>query len=129
MRYSGPSRRVARSALLLAVLALLAITIGFPLFASADSPPELRFDPFGSRPELAARERNTENRSPQFEPVLLSTIVRGERSLVNLGGTILALQEESQGYRLLEVRAFDALFRKDGQEIRLEVVRQGSDPS
>ena len=111
-----------RSGILLAALLL-------PAISAADAPPALRFDPFGSRPEPEARQRSGANESVVFMPVLLSTIVRGDRSLVNLGGEILALEEESQGYRLLEVRAFDALFLKDGREIRLELVRPESDPS
>lgn len=101
---------------------LLLTALLFPFIAGADGPPTLRFDPFGSRPELELRERVNDDVAPAFRPILMSTIVRGDRSLVNLGGKILALEEESQGYRLLEVRAFDALFLKDGQEIRLEVI-------
>ena len=106
----------------------LCATMLLPFAAIADAPPKLRFDPFGSRPELETRQRVGTNEPIAFKPLLLSTIVRGDRSLVNLGGKILALQEESQGYQLLEVRAFDALFLKDGRKIRLELVRPGGDP-
>jgi hypothetical protein len=96
-----------------------------PASVGADTPPMLRFDPFGSRPEIEPRPRSGTENASTFAPVLLSTIVRGDRSLVNLGGEILALDEESQGYRLLEVHPFDALFLKDGQEIRLQVTQPG----
>ncbi|MFK7896610.1 MAG: hypothetical protein AB8G23_12290 [Myxococcota bacterium] len=109
--------------------ACLIFALGFSQTASADEAPVLRFDPFGSRPEQVAAPRETAAPETGRGPILLSTIVRGDRSLVNLGGTILALEEESLGYRLLEVRAFDALFLKDGQEVRLEVKSPESDPS
>lgn len=110
-------------------LSLLFALITAASQATADEPPQLRFDPFGSRPERVAAPRTGSEGRTASAPALLSTIVRGDRSLVNLGGTILALQEESEGYRLLEVRAFDALFLKDGRKIRLEVKRPESDPS
>ena len=40
---------------------------------------------------------------------------------MNLGGEILSIGEEAFGYRLLEVRPFDATFEKDGRRVRLEV--------
>ena len=115
MNRLSPMRLALRTGVLLTALL-------FPVIAGADAPPTLRFDPFGSRPELELRQGGSLDVTPAFRPILMSTIVRGNRSLVNLGGKILALEEESEGYRLLEVRAFDALFLKDGQEIRLEVV-------
>lgn len=127
MKCLNHSALLVCSGILLA--ALFTALVLLPAIAAADAPPALRFDPFGSRPVPEARQRGAGNEVVAFTPVLLSTIVRGNRSLVNLGGKILALEEETQGYRLLEVRAFDALFLKDGQEIRIEVVRPESDPS
>ena len=112
-----------RGTVLVAVLALTPLTAA-PLRAQA--PPELRFDPFRPPPAAIAPDDSPPARRPaiRFEPVLRSTVVAGERSLANLGGRILALGEEFEGYRLVAVRAFDATFVKDGRKVRLEVKKQ-----
>ncbi len=113
-----------RRPVLVAVLALASLAAA-PL--RAQSPPELRFDPFRPPPPAAiAPDDSPPDRRPaiRFEPVLRSTVVAGERSLANLGGRILALGEEFGGYRLVAVRAFDATFVKDGREVLLEVKKQ-----
>ena len=83
----------------------------------------LRFDPFAV-PQLerpsdaeaapAARERG-------WAPILRATLVAGDDSLANLGGTLLALGEESHGYRLVEVRAWEAVFEYGGERKVLPV--------
>ena len=95
---------------------------------AAGAPPTLRFDPFRERekPAGASAGARAETEDESFEPVLLSTVVGGRRAVANLGGELLAVGEESHGYRLVEVRAFDAVFVKDGKRVRLEVEgRQG----
>lgn len=98
--------------------------------ASADDPPSLRFDPFRERPEVVARVRAPGRRASErsFEPVLLSTVTGGKRAVANLGGEIITIGEETHGYRLIAVGTFEAIFVKDGQRIRLDVVgRQEAD--
>ena len=113
-------RRCGELALLLGVLLSAA-------YAWASSPPALRFDPFREPPERPGRAsgeaRTASDRA--FEPVLRSTVIGGERPLANLGGEILAIGEAAHGYRLIEVRAFDAVFLKDGARVRLEVESAG----
>lgn len=114
-------RRVqrVRRRLLLAV-ALLAYSA--PSWAG--SPPSLNFDPFRKKPaivEVARTASNPPNEQP-FEAILHSTLGGGEHPLVNFGGQILALGEETHGYRLIEIGVFDATFMKDGKTFRLEVV-------
>jgi hypothetical protein len=91
----------------------------------AGTPPPLSFDPFRPRPEppgdVGTGSRNGKGSRQLFSAVLRSTVVAGDRSLVNLGGEILSVGEEAFGYRLLEVRPFDATFEKEGQRVRLEV--------
>ena len=90
--------------------------------AFAESAPVLRFDPFRTRPGDAPTEIDDSNEAVAgFEPVLRSTVVSRERSMVNLGGEILFVGEETHGFRLIAVRSFDALFMKEGQTIRLEL--------
>jgi len=92
--------------------------------AWAGTSPSLRFDPFRPRVESAdiGGRRGQKGPKDSFRPVLLSTVVGGERPLANLGGEILSVGEEARGYRLLDVRIFEATFVKDGETIRLEVL-------
>lgn len=98
--------------------------------AWAESPPPLRFDPFRERIVVGTAPRPAEARRPdrEFQPLLLSTVVGGERPLVNLGGVILGIGEETHGYRLIEVKSFEATFEKEGETLRLEVAagREGA---
>ncbi len=90
--------------------------------AFADSAPALRFDPFRTRPaDASAAIDDSQAVVAGFEPVLRSTVVSSERSMVNLGGEILFVGEETHGFRLIAVRSFDALFTKEGRTIRLEL--------
>ncbi len=94
------------------------------LAADAESRIRLRFDPFAQpdvqtggsgRPGPAGSQR-------AWSPELRATLVSGERSLVNLGGTILELGEEAHGYRLLQVRKGEAVFERSGSEIVLKMI-------
>ncbi len=93
------------------------------LAANADGLIRLRFDPFAQpgaraagpgRPGPAASQR-------AWSPELRAILVSGERSLVNLGGTILELGKETHGYRLLEVREDEAVFERAGSEVVLQM--------
>ena len=92
--------------------------------AQASSPPTLRFDPFREREKAPVVRPAPRASSDQrtFEPVMISTVVGGQRSVANLGGELLEPGEASHGYRLLEVRTFEAVFVKDGKRVVLEVV-------
>ena len=85
------------------------LTPGGPAAARAgDAPPHLlRFNPF-ARPELSAISRSgaPSKASGGWAPVLTATLADGEKSLVNLGGVILGVGEETHGYRLLNVDVF-----------------------
>lgn len=90
--------------------------------ALADSAPVLRFDPFRPRPQdVAIGAADASTAQLGFEPVLRSIVLSPVRSMVNLGGEILFPGEEAHGYRLVEVHAFEALFIKEGREVRLEL--------
>lgn len=112
-----------RSATLLAMLGLLiAGSLAQPSMSIAGTPPTLSFDPFRPRPEVDRQKPGAGDRRGEiFAPVLRSTVVAGRRSVANLGGEILALGEEAHGYRLVSVRAFDATFERDGEQIVLEL--------
>ena len=84
----------------------------------------LRFDPF-ERPDLwqpAGSDPDSRARpEPGWQPTLRATLVAGAGSLANLGGSVLQLGEEAHGYRLREVRRWEALFEKGGVTLVLPV--------
>lgn len=90
--------------------------------ARADERVTPRFDPF-DRPSLQGRPGG-EAAEPQthWSPWLKATLVAGERSMANLGGVVLELGEETHGFRLVEVREWEAVFTKDGDHLTLAVV-------
>ena len=90
--------------------------------AIADERVTPRFDPF-DRPSLQGRPGG-EAVLPQapWSPWLKATLVAGERSMANLGGVVLKLGEETRGFRLVEVREWEAVFTKDGERLTLVVV-------
>ena len=91
----------------------------------------LRFDPF-ERPELwrsDGRDPGYGARTePEWRPTLKATLVAGAASLANLGGIVLELGEEIHGYRLREVRPWEAVFEKGGVTLVLpvEAVEEGT---
>ena len=106
-------------------IAMLLAALGAAVPAVAEMEPALEWDPF-ERPEGyrdVRRSGRGANRSAEsFAPVLRATLVAGPESLVNLGGEILGVGEETHGYRLVEVRPFEAVFEKGGQSVVLEVL-------
>ena len=106
---------------ILSVALIAAFAIARP--SLAEPAPVLQFDPFGLNSKSNSGLANTGRRGSDdvFTAILRSTVVSGDRSLVNLGGEILAIGEESHGYQLMEVRTFEATFVKDGKEVTLEI--------
>ncbi len=113
---------VAASIFLLATFA----TFANARVAGAGSEPAqpLRFNPFEA-PDLEARAASGEDAKSlapvAWAPVLKATLVAGNDSLGDLGGVILRLGEETHGYRLVEVRRWEAVFVRAGQQIVLSV--------
>ena len=108
--------------------ALLIVILLAAFAASAQSPgPTLRHNPFAGRPAAASVEDDAavpaapDPAAASWSAELRATLVAGERSMANLGGTLLGIGEEAHGYRLLEVRDWDALFMKDGERVVLEI--------
>jgi len=108
--------------------ALVAIVLGVATHASAGERerPRLRFDPF-AQPDLTAvpgAGPASLARDGEWAPVLTATLVAGDRSLANLGGVLLEIGEESHGYRLLEVRPWEAVFEHGGEQKVLPVTQR-----
>jgi hypothetical protein len=77
----------------------------------------LRHD-FFARPSRIAAVAGAESQA-EWNPVLFAVLVAGDDSLVNVGGTILRVGEEFDGYRLLRVREDTAVFTRNGQQVVL----------
>ncbi len=107
--------------------ALLALLLLASAAASASGAPgdvELRWNPF-VRPDLEPEDDGGgAAASAHWRPVLRATLVSGRRSLANLGGVVLGLGDEAHGYRLTEVRAWEAVFEKGGATVVLPVERE-----
>lgn len=106
---------------------VLMVSLGCATASAAEAPsergPALRFDPF-ARPALVESARGARPaEQDSWAPTLRATLMAGDRSLANLGGTVLGVGEESHGYRLVEVRPFEAVFERDGATVVLEVER------
>ncbi len=92
------------------------------LAAADESETRLRFNPF-ERPQLeAALRRDRAGRAEEpWSPVLRATLVAEDESMADLGGVLLEIGEETHGYRLLEVRPFQAVFERNGEQLVLDV--------
>ncbi len=105
--------------------------LGFVLIAVFFLPPafagdSLKHDPF-ARPLLSAPlPSNTaagtvaEEEMP-WNPQLIAVMVAGKDSLVNLDGIIIKIGEEKDGYRLVQVRDQEAIFKKGNKRIVLNM--------
>ncbi len=115
------------------VLLTLSLGLGVALDARAEERerPRLRFDPFVA-PELGRAAGGgappPASRDADWSPVLSATLVAGDESLANLGGVLLGLGEESHGYRLIEVRPWEAVFEFGGERKTLPVVSREESP-
>lgn len=94
--------------------------------ASHAEPPaslDLRFDPFSRAGWDEGEAPEREPTAGAWAPVLSATLVDAERSFANLGGIVLLVGEEAHGYRLLEVREWEAIFQQGDREVVLPVSR------
>lgn len=104
-------------------LGFVLMTVFFLLPAFAGD--SLKHDPF-ARPLLSAPPSNTaagtvaEEEMP-WNPQLIAVMVAGNNSLVNLDGIILKIGEEQDGYRLVQVRDHEAVFKKGNKRIVLNM--------
>jgi len=109
-----------------------AVAIAVLLLASATAPahaedaPRLRFDPF-ALPDSESLMRMQPNADARLDvtslwtPVLRATLVGegDDSSFANLGGIVLMVGESTEGYRLLEVREWEAVFERGGEFVTL----------
>lgn len=108
-----------------ASLVLLLVAMCLCVQASADV--LLKHDPF-ARPLLPALLPNnpatanaeTKTDAP-WNPQLIAVMVSGKSSLVNLDGVILKIGEEKDGYRFVQAKDHEVVFKKGNKRIVLNM--------
>jgi hypothetical protein len=85
--------------------------------ASALATEALRHDLF-ARPNRTSSATGSESLAT-WNPTLTAVLVAGDESLANVGGTIVKVGEEIDGYRLLRVQEGTAVFVKNGIQVVL----------
>ena len=113
---------------LVAIAALLLLSA---LAAKAQMGDGGRYNPF-EEPPTEAVSPGPAAPSPEqsWVPVLRATLVSGDASMANLGGTVLRIGESVRGHTLLRVFPFSAIFDVNGREVELAVeygTTEGSD--
>ncbi len=121
------------AALRLCFICGLLATLAASAAAQAPAARKLKHDPFDwsalqqaieKKPDAALPAAVISPPSPPPAP-LLRAVMRGPSGTrVNLEGTILGVGESMDGYRLLEVREYSAVFDRSGANIEIEVGRR-----
>lgn len=107
-------------------LIVLVIMAGFTFVSFADDDtPHLQNNPF-KQPDLSAVADNSTDDDAPSDPAgsqleLRATLTLGNKSLVNVGGEIIGIGEQIDGYRLLVVDEGVAVFSKKGMHLTLVV--------
>ncbi len=90
----------------------------------------LKTNPFLRPVDLDKRQVTTEQDDGQVvaEMELRATMVAGQRSQANIGGLVIGLGEEVNGYQLIEVHPLHVVLDRDGEskEIRIANSDRGS---
>ena len=107
---------------------LLALSLGLAAsvcVAGADEVRKLRNDPFDRHraPRPGLRPQQAASTPPVWRPELRAVLVAGDRSMADVGGIIVKLGGEVDGFRLLEVRDRKAVFVKNGTKLTLSIDR------
>ena len=97
--------------------------------ANAQDLGKLRFDPFNALPVDATPRAGSSRANTPWTATLLGTLVAGADSSVNLGGEMLRIGESVNGYQLLEVRPYEAVFQRAGERVVLSVSPGSAQPS
>lgn len=99
-------------------------------FARATEPQvELRRNPF-ERPAVKGFTTNAailnNDLTAGGDPGLRAVLVAGKKSVVDLGGVILQIGESTDGYLLLAVDEYRAIFSRNGKKIVFSLYEQHS---
>jgi hypothetical protein len=113
-------------------MALLVSAMQFAPVRADESGFQLQHNPF-KHPDItqspaktgASETASAETEQAQLE--LRATLTYGRHSLANVAGKIIAIGEEIEGFRLLEVDEGSALFVKNGTRVNISVIDEAED--
>ena len=123
----------------LAAMASMAALAAAGTVAQATAPRKLAHDPFDravvqqlirqaeSQPAAGASSADGTRAAAQalvLTAELRAVMTGGARPLVNLGGTILGIGDNVEGFRLVEVRERSAVFARGGNRVELALGRK-----
>ena len=83
----------------------------------------LKTNPFIRPLDLDKRETPDDNNDGQVvaEMELRATMVAGQRSQANIGGKVIGLGEEVNGYQLIEVHPLHVVLDRDGESKEIQI--------
>lgn len=106
-----------------------AILISLCFYHTAIADEALRHDPF-ARPlftSLSTTKSEATDVAVEeaiWNPTLKAVMVAGKNSLVNVDGVIIKLGEEIDGHRLIQVKDYEAIFKKGNKRVVLTIAIQ-----
>jgi hypothetical protein len=106
-------------------LSIIVMVLGAISTAFASDEAALKHDPF-SRPLLTTAAATSESdakveEETPWNPALTAVMVAGKNSLITIDGVILKLGEVKDGYRLIQVKDHEAVFKNGKKRVVLEI--------
>jgi hypothetical protein len=104
-------------------LSIVAVMSLFTQVHASDNPRALQTNPF-SNPHISEKETTNDHAKTAIPPVVLELrgiIIAGSNSQANIGGTILAIGEDIEGYTLVSVKQRHVVLDKDGAQKTLSL--------
>jgi hypothetical protein len=112
-----------------ACASLILLLVATCLCSQASADALLNHDPFArpllptllpNNPATVNAEAEAEVETP-WNPQLIAVMVSGKNSLVNLDGVILKIGEEMDGYRFVQAKDHEVVFKKGNKRIVLNM--------
>lgn len=108
-------------------IGVILISVCFYLTAVAGE--TLHHDPFirpllTSLPIINAKAADVTVEEAIWNPALTAVMVAGKNSLANVDGVIVKLGDEIDGYRLMQVKDYEAIFKKGNKRVVLTIAIQ-----
>jgi len=110
-----------------ALISLVLLLAAVCLCSQASADVLLKHDPFArpllptslpNNPETANAEAEVE---APWNPQIIAVMVSGDNSLVNMDGVILKIGEEKDGYRFVQAKDHEVVFKKGNKRIVLNM--------
>lgn len=92
--------------------------------AAQEAPPELRNNPFSRPPSEVIIDDRVSVRTDEIATSAIevqATMIGSTARLVNVGGRILKIGDEVQGYRIAEIHEQYVVFERDGRDLTVYV--------